>query len=180
MVQPTIFGAPRIGDAPVTPEAFADRNDDSLDALLSSNSGSSRPPYSVQGTVWHNTSDTRLYHFDGSQDQQLAVENLVSNTALADASATLTAAEIRGGLFTITPTTARTLTTDTAVNILGELPSTSDGANVTFTLVNLAAQNVTVAAGTGVTIVGDAVVNSASATFMLYRTSATAVTLVRL
>lgn len=180
MSQPTTWGVPRIGDAPQTPEDYADRDDDSLDALLSSNSGTARPAYALAGTVWHNTNNAGLYYYDGTSDLLLPKEIIVSNTALADAAATLTAAEILGRLFTITPTIARIQTTDTAVNILGAMPAHIDGSNFQFTISNLAAFDVTLAAGTDVTLVGDMVLNNESGTFMVYRTSATEVTLVRL
>ena len=103
-----------------------------------------------------------------------------SATALADADATLTAAQLLGGLFTITPTVARTLTTDTAANIVAALSGYQVGSWFDFTVVVLAAYDVTLAGGTGVTIVGSAVGNNNSATFKARIDSATAVTIYRL
>lgn len=82
-----------------------------------------------------------------------------SVTALADAAATLTAAQLLGGIFTITPTVARTLTTDTAANIIGALTGSAFGQYFEFTIVNQAAYTVTLAAGANVTIVGSAVLS---------------------
>lgn len=52
MVQATTFGTPLAADAPVPPAIMATRNDDSLDAALSSHSGATRPAYAVAGTIW--------------------------------------------------------------------------------------------------------------------------------
>lgn len=179
MTQPTTFGFPLVAEAPVTPTATAIRADDSLDALLSSNSGASRPAYAVAGTIWMDTDTNQWYKYDGTTDWPMATEYLKSNTGLSDAAATLTAAQLIGGLFTITPTVARIQTTDTAVLILAAMPPHVDGSSFEFTIANLAAFDVTVAGGTDVTLVGDMVLNNESGTFLVYRTSATAVTLVR-
>ena len=101
--------------------------------------------------------------------------------ALADADATLTATQmVDSGIFTITPTVARTLTTDTAVNLVAAMAGYQVGTWFEFTIVCLAAFAVTLAAGTGVTIVGSAVANNVSATFKARIDSATAVTIYRL
>ena len=101
--------------------------------------------------------------------------------ALADADATLTATQmVDSGIFTITPTVARTLTTDTAANLVAAMTGYQVGTWFEFTIVCLAAFAVTLAAGTGVTIVGDAVANNVSATFKARIDSATAVTIYRL
>lgn len=103
-----------------------------------------------------------------------------SNVALSDADATLTASQlVDSGIFTITPTAARTLTTDTAANIIAALPGYQVGTWFDFTIICQAAFDVTLAAGTGVTIVGSAVVNDASATFKARVDSDTAVTIYR-
>jgi hypothetical protein len=114
---------------------------------------------------------------NGITEDELAVSNTV--TALADAAATLTAAQLRGGLFTITPTTPRILTTDTAANIVAAIPNTADGVSFEFTVVNLAGFDVTFAGGTGVTINGKTIVANGSATFRVVRLSATTVGLYR-
>lgn len=68
MSQATTWGAPRAAEAPVTPAVYADRVDDALDALLSSNSGAARPSYAVAGTVWKNTTTGQLFEYDGAVD----------------------------------------------------------------------------------------------------------------
>lgn len=180
MSQPTTFGFPLVAESPVTPTATATRADDSLDALLSSNSGATRPAYAVIGTIWHDSDIDQWYQYDGTTDWPIATAYLKSSTALADAVATLTGAELVGGLFTITPTVARLLTTDTAVAILAAMPPNVDGSSFVVTIVNLAAFDVTLAGGTDVTLVGNLIANNASASFTVYRTSATAVTMVRM
>lgn len=86
-----------------------------------------------------------------------------AEVALSDADATLTAAQlVDSGLFTITPTVARTLTTDTAANIVAAISGAQAGTWFLFTIECLAAYDVTLAAGTGVTLSGSAVVNNAA------------------
>ena len=98
--------------------------------------------------------------------------------ALSDAGAALAATVNR--IFTITPTAARTLATDNANSILEDLPGWTVGTWFDTTIVCLAAFNVTLVAGTGVTIVGNAVVNNASGTWRGRVDSATAVTFYRI
>jgi len=101
--------------------------------------------------------------------------------ALADAAATLTAAQmIDSGIFTITPTVARTLTTDTAANLVTGMAGYQVGTWFDIVIVCLAAFDVTLAGGTGVTITGNAVVNNVSGTWCARFDSATAVTLYRI
>lgn len=66
MSQPTTWGVPLLADAPVSPEAYAIRDDDSLDALLSSHSGETPPTYAVEGTVWRKPSTRATRVYDGT------------------------------------------------------------------------------------------------------------------
>ena len=101
--------------------------------------------------------------------------------ALSDANATLTAAQmIDSGIFTITPTVARTLTTDTAANLVAAMTGYQVGTWFDIVIICLAAYAVTLAGGTGVTIVGSAVVNNNSGTWRARIDSASAVTLYRM
>ncbi len=104
---------------------------------------------------------------------------LVVGTGLADAAATLTGAQLYGGLFTITPTVARILTLDTVVNILAAVLGHVDNSNFEFTVVNNAAFDVTIALPAGITAIGRLVINNGSATWRLRRTSATTLELWR-
>jgi len=106
---------------------------------------------------------------------QMKIKTLV---ALADAAATLTAAQIvDSGIFTITPTVARTLTTDTAVAIIAALPRYQVGTWFDFTILNLAAFNVSLAGGTGVTLSGATLIIKEAGTWKVNVTSATTVTM---
>jgi len=106
--------------------------------------------------------------------------NLITNTALSDAAATLTAAQLFGGEFTITPTVARIQTLDTAANIISALSGSVDGSHFTFSIFNLAAFDVTIATAAGVTLVGSMVVNDGPAMFRVRRLSASTVSVTRL
>ncbi|MBX4965446.1 hypothetical protein [Rhizobium binae] len=80
MSQATTFSVPTTG--PATPSAMAARMDDSFRALLSSNSGASRPSYAVAGTFWVSTATAgqlKLYLYDGSDDVLLMVLDTASN-----------------------------------------------------------------------------------------------------
>lgn len=100
--------------------------------------------------------------------------------ALADAAATLTAAQmIDSGIFTITPTVARILTTDTAANLVAALPRYQVGTWFDIIIVNTAAFDVTLAAGTGITLVGKMIINNVSGTWQARIDSATAITIYR-
>lgn len=100
--------------------------------------------------------------------------------ALADAAATLTAAQlVASGIFTITPGADRILTTDTAANIIAAITTHPTGTAFEFTIINLAAFNITLQAGASVTLAGNMVVNNASATFLALVTSGSAVTIYR-
>ncbi len=88
-----------------------------------------------------------------------------AEVALADAAATLTAAQMTGdGIFTQTPSAARALTTDTAANIVAAILGAQVGSWFDFTIVNEASATyaATLTAGTGVTITGAAAVSAAS------------------
>lgn len=75
-------------------------------------------------------------------------------TVTAGTTATLTAAQMIGGLILHDPTGAGTDTTDTALNIVNAMPGAAVGQSFQFDLVNIADGNetITVAAGTGVTL----------------------------
>ena len=97
-----------------------------------------------------------------------------AEVALSNADATLTAAQMEdSGIFKITPTTARTLTTDTAAALVAGIPGAVVGTWFDITIAVLAAFAVTLAGGSGVTIVGSAVGNDASASFRVLLTNVT-------
>ena len=101
----------------------------------------------------------------------------------ADSTAAVTAANILTGVVKCTPTAARAKDTDTAANLVSGLGLSADGNSFDFSFINLTASThaVTLAGGTGVTLVGSGVIAAASsARFRAARTGATAVTLYRL
>lgn len=100
-------------------------------------------------------------------------------STLADTNSVLSAALITAAIFVSTPTAPRNRTTDTAANIIGILDGYAVGTWFEFTFVNLAAFDETILAGTGVTLVGDMVVNDKSAVFMGRVDSISAITLYR-
>lgn len=94
MSQATDWSVPLSG--PATPNDMADRMDKSLDALLSSHSGASRPAYAVAGTVWLSTAvagEHQYYHYDGTADRLLyTVDTATGALVFADDAATIHAA----------------------------------------------------------------------------------------
>jgi len=103
--------------------------------------------------------------------------------ALADAAATLTAAEIIDkSIFTITPTVARVLTTDTGTAIVGAIPRAQVGTVFVIVIVNTAAFDVTLDPGADVLMGagrGKHIINNVSGTWMGVVTSGTTVTIYR-
>lgn len=122
-------------------------------------------------------SDKRLGEWIAQREKTTVV-------AVADAAATLTAAQIIDSkVFKQTPTAARTLTTDTAALIVAAATGYAVGTSFDFSIINLAAAtySITLAGGTGVTIVGVATVAPVtSAMFRAVIDSATAVSVYRL
>ena len=93
---------------------------------------------------------------------------------LDDADATLTADQlINKGIFKITPTANRELTTDTAANIVAAIDNCQAGMSFDFVLIVLDAFDVTVKGGTGVTVTGNGTVNNASGIFKAVITDCT-------
>lgn len=95
----------------------------------------------------------------------VAAREGVTEVALSDAAATLTAAQLLNSkVFVQTPTAARTLTTATAALIVAALTDEVTGTSFEFTIVNKAADThaITLAGGTSVTIEGSAAVAAAS------------------
>lgn len=108
---------------------------------------------------------------------------LFTVAALADAAVTMTVAQwFDSGILTITPTVGRALTTPLATDIIAALCPNElrIGASADVTIICLAAFAATLTANTGVTLVGSAVANNASATWKVVVTSATTVTCYRL
>src|SRR4051812_39891864 len=83
MTQATTWGVPSSG--PVTPTTYATRDNASLDSLLSTNAGTSAPPYAVSGTQWLDTSATPyvLKMYDGTDWLTIATVNASTNVVEA-------------------------------------------------------------------------------------------------
>jgi len=107
--------------------------------------------------------------------------NLDKVTAInSDVSSVMTASQmINSSIFTGTPGSEINLTTATATEIYDALSTPEIGSWFEFIVISLAAFNITLTAGTGVTIVGNAVANNSSATFVCRIDSDTAVTIYR-
>lgn len=101
--------------------------------------------------------------------------NLNATTNLADANATLTAAQLFGGTLVINPTAARILTLPTAAQIIAYLAGSVDGSKFEFTVVNNTLNTVTIVGASGILQSGKTIVQDGSATFKVTRDSATVV-----
>ena len=105
---------------------------------------------------------------------------IVTSDVLADSDNTLEAAQvITLGILTCTPTAARVKTLPIATNIIALLTGYQVGTKFEFTLLSLAAFNVTIATNTGITLVGSMVANNNSATFIGVVNSSTTLTIYR-
>lgn len=134
-----------------------------------------------------NAAASLICNTDGSLSAQGSVGILSQKTGLTtDSTAgniTYTAAFLLTGLIVRDPNGAgRTDTTDTAANIIAGIPALNiDGAAWMVYLVNTAdaAEAITLAGGTGVTIsnVGQTVAQNESAILLFRRTSSSAITL---
>ncbi len=101
--------------------------------------------------------------------------NLCVVTPLADASATLTFAQIFNGVLTIAPTTARVLTLPSAATIIAALTGYEVGSHFEFTVLNTSTSTVTVAPGAGVLMNGRTLFTEGSTTFLVRVDSPTVV-----
>jgi len=96
-----------------------------------------------------------------------------SIVSLPDSATTLAATNTPSTVYTITPTAARAVTTRTATQLVADIESATVGTTVEIVIANLAAFAVTLTAGSGVTIVGNAVTNASSGTFLVVITNVT-------
>ncbi|MGG7567911.1 hypothetical protein ACQ5SO_17290 [Rhodovulum sp. DZ06] len=146
MTQPALWGAPRIGDpivppaTSVSPETFADRTDDSLDALLAAHTGAARPAYAVAGTLWRSSVDGAWRLFDGADDHRVATTGGVASYA---ADTALTLADVLGGTVLLTAAAVVTIPAEATE----DLP-----LGVPLRLIRAGTGAVSVAAASGVTL----------------------------
>ena len=182
--------------------SFLSDLNDTLAAIVSNNSGATEPATMYAYMFWADTTGGVLKQRNAANNAWVTIGALASpnlgaalvlgsaftgpistfksNTALSDAAATLTAAQLIGGEFTITPTVARIQTVDTAANIISALTGSVTGSSFEFTIVNLDAFDVTIATATGVTLVGNMMVNNGSATFSVRRLTSSTVSITRI
>ena len=133
--------------------------------------------------------ENRLY----SRNSGLDVIYQGAEATTADSTAVVTAANIATGIIKCTPSADRSKATDTAANIISELSLTKNNDAVDFVFINLAtdgASAVTLTGGTGVTLVGRAVIMAQDAAenaisegvaqFRVRRTGAATVTIYRI
>ena len=101
---------------------------------------------------------------------------------LSDASATLSQVQTKAGVLEMTPSTSRTLTTRTAVEIISDLGFNDNFTFFDFSIINLSAGDIIrLAGGTDVTIKGS--IDTAAGTSSRYsyvRTSSTEISVIRL
>lgn len=161
-------------------------------ALTNTTTGAGTWTSSINATKIGNgdVDNTELSYLNGVtssiQDQLNNKLNQASltSTSLADANAVLTGAQMVGGLFTITPTAARTLTTDTAVNIISAFSGSVDNNYFLMTITSFEqtanlAYDTTLVAGVGVTIIGKPIINNGASTFIVRRLTSTTVEITR-
>lgn len=101
------------------------------------------------------------------------LSNTAAPVALADAAAVLTSAQLQNGTLNASAFTAgRVLTLPTAAALVASLPSALKGSTLTVTVICSSGGTATLAAGTGGTLVGNAVVlASASGQFRVRLTN---------
>lgn len=110
MSQATAWGVPLVG--PATPSVYAQRDQDSFNALLSCHRGSSRPIYAVAGTIWCKTIDAteeQVYLYDGTSDIYIGKLDLTNHlfwTVVSGTVLTATGDEINNACDGITATAA--------------------------------------------------------------------------
>lgn len=129
--------------------------------------------YTVATTVIVQAGGSPLYYNVGTGPVVFERPNFQATPGTLNATGTLTAALILGGIVTSTTAAAVTGTTDTGT-LIDAATTFAVGDSFDFTIINTGGTNAfTLAGGTGVTIVGSATVAlSTSASFRLLKTAA--------
>lgn len=106
--------------------------------------------------------------FSRRSQQEPIVNNTI--TIAADAAATLTAAQLLGGIIEGPITAARTYTLDTAANIDAAITNPAVGDTFMTQIINTAgsAVAITVAAGAGITVKGTATVGQGKVSYIMF------------
>lgn len=103
-------------------------------------------------TVGNTSTNTILFERFGTAG---FIHHQEPETALSDADATLTIGELLTVLFTISPSTARTLTLPTAADIVTGISGVAVNDSIDFDIINTGSDNVIIAAGTNGTLIGN-------------------------
>lgn len=143
--------------------------------LVYNNSGAyTSSVYSAATTVQVQAGGSPLYYNVGTGPVVFERPNYQGTPGTLNATGTLTAALMLGGIVTSTTAAAVTGTTDTAA-LIDAATTLAVGDAFELTVINTGGANAfTVSAGTGVTVVGSATVAaSTSATFRVLKTAAT-------
>lgn len=118
--------------------SFRQKLNESLSALNTLNSGTSRPSSAVAGTIWLDTTNATnptLKFFDGTDDISLATIDYTANTVnWLDSSVTLTSPVEISGNSTAGAEIRLPEDTDNGSNYVGLKASDSIASNITFTL----------------------------------------------
>jgi hypothetical protein len=152
----------------------------------------------VRGFIDPNAPTFTVYNSDKSIEIQDAAENAggapsrlgpalpatVSTqrplTGLAASAATITAAQIVGGIATMAASGATTLTLPATADIIAQMGGANIGATSEFTFIQTTANNVTMTAGDGNTsFSGNIIVNAQSARFLIRIATATTIIVYR-
>ncbi len=125
--------------------SFRSKLNESLSALNTLNSGSSRPSSAVAGTIWLDTTNATnptLKFFDGSDDISLATIDYSANTVnWLDSSVSLTSPVAVSGNSTAGAEIRLPEDTDNGSNYVGLKASDTIASNITFTLPNADGSN---------------------------------------
>lgn len=123
------------------------------------------------------TTNTLETIFTGSGGTVVPVATSMARAAMADADATLSDAQHRGAIISMTPGATRTLTTRTAAQLVAAYPGVAVGHAFPLYVSNLAAaQDIALAGGAGVTLVGNGTIAGATqkaGSFLLVFTNVT-------
>ena len=131
------------------------------------------------GHLYWNSRTLDTYDFAYSFVSKHLPLQSMSPLTLVDVTGVITSTTFLAGYATIANASPRTLTTDTAVNLIADLPLTENDDSIEVVIANLSASNaLTLAAGAGVTSHGNlTVAASTNVKVRLRRVSATAVSM---
>jgi len=123
---------------------------------------------SIEGSLDIISAPGKPLVFSRAHGQEPVINNTI--TVAADAATTLTAAQLLGGIIEGPITAGRTYTTDTAANIDAAIDSPKIGDSFTVQVINTSggANTITLAAGSGVTLKGNAAVAQNKVSYLMF------------